>query len=133
VNFNCVALMAGAVFCFGAAGLSLHRTRRFLSRAQAATGKVVRSERSHDGVSNPTFAAVVEFTAAGGKVVNFTKPLRTALEPVVGEPVQLLYDAEEPTSVKLGTPLRLYATACVIGCLGAALAILGYLTCRPGS
>jgi hypothetical protein len=80
-------------------------------------------------VSNATYAAVIEYAGVDGKMVEFTPSMRSALEPVIGEPVRILYDPANPTDVRIGPRWRLYTVAAVILFAGAGLAAAALIRC----
>lgn len=122
-------LAIGGVLCLSASVVAAHSSWQFDRRAKAALGKVVRSHREHDGVSNATYAAVIEYAGVDGKMVEFTPSMRSALEPVIGEPVRILYDPANPSDVRIGPRWRLYTVAAVILFAGAGLAAAALLRC----
>jgi hypothetical protein len=130
VNLSCFLTVGGAALCFIATGVSITRTRRFLSVAQAATGKVIRSNRIETDGPAPNYEAIVAFTASDGRTVEFPKPAKTFLEPVLGEDVPLLYDPQNPGNVKLGGAASQFIEACVLAVAGAGLVIGAGLACR---
>jgi hypothetical protein len=130
VNPSCFLTVGGAVLCFIATGVSIVRTRDFLSRAQAATGKVVRSNRLETDGPVPNYEAIVAFTTSSNRTVELPKPAKTLLEPVIGDDVPLLYDPQKPEHMKLGGAASQFIEACVLALAGAGLVIAAGLTCR---
>lgn len=112
---------------------TLRQRRQFVERGSATFGVVVdlavRRTRRHSkrGGSRSLYHPVVEFTARGDDVMQFTSEFGTM--PAwykVGQQVQVLYDPENPQKAEIQSGCALWSGGIVFMVLGGVFACLGW-------
>lgn len=118
-------LVLGAAFC-AAAVFSWMRTRRFVEESVPAVGEVIKLIERHD--EGVTYAPVIRFAAAGGRVVEFTESVSSnPPRHRVGEQVKILYRPEDPARARVASTLNLYLLAMIFALIGGSVSIIGLL------
>lgn len=104
----------------------LANTRSFMAGALEAPGKVIDLERSRSSSSSSTYRAVVEFTTATGKRIEFTSGVGSSPPSHrVGEAVTVLYDPAEPQSARIKSFFQLWFGFLLVFGMGVVFAAIG--------
>jgi len=133
--FGAVALLfcAGGVVAVMFSVRLYAETRRFLSRAESAEGRVVEMEKTRESNrergTRYTYTPVILFTTKAGGEVRFKGPPRTVLVKLEeGDTVRLFYDPDAPEDARVDSFAGLWFGAAILLAVGAAAIFIPALT-----
>jgi hypothetical protein len=118
------------------AGFLAHDTESFVEHAVLAHGEVVALERVSGGKGGPAMSPIVKYIGEQGEQLTFRprgSTTRALIPSVIGETVDVLYDATNPDDVRLASVWNLYFLPIMFGGLAVLLFCWGVRVLMPVS
>lgn len=121
-------VMGVGIGCLVGCPIALVRTKRFLARARETHGTVVALEESRSTSGNGTaYYPVIHYQTHEGSQHEVTATVGgNPPDFQVGDSVAVLYDPENPETMRLDASLHIWFPSILLGVFGVIFTLMGY-------